>query len=154
MKFGLISCSKKKVRSRCSAEQMYSRSPLFRLALTYAKEVYDLVTILSAKYNVIAPTDVIDPYDLTLSKLPVRAREVWSEQAVLNLLSRFHIKSGDEAFFHAGKEYRDLLVQRLTAHRITCVVPLQGLKIGEQMAWYKKALSQDHKHVKPGLGRR
>lgn len=42
---------------------MYSLSPLFRLQSAFVKKHYDAWRILSAKYGLVAPDEIIEPYD-------------------------------------------------------------------------------------------
>jgi methionyl-tRNA formyltransferase len=66
---GLVSCAKSKRSYPCTAKEMYQPSDLFRKAYGYAVKRYDLVAILSAKYGLLLPDEVIEPYDLTLNMM-------------------------------------------------------------------------------------
>lgn len=64
-----ISCVKQKRNSPCRAKDMYI-SALFKKMYRYARSLNpDSLYILSAKYGVLSPNDVIEPYDVTLKKL-------------------------------------------------------------------------------------
>jgi hypothetical protein len=71
LKIGFISCTKKKKGFSCPSEEMYSISPLFQKAYSYCKDHYDKVYILSAKYGLLKPDQVIDPYDQTLNSMKI-----------------------------------------------------------------------------------
>jgi hypothetical protein len=140
MKLGIVSCSKRKMRGRHTAERAYSASPLFRLALAYAKRNYDSVAILSAKYGALEPHEMIDYYDVSFSGFSKRRREEWSGRVVSTLVSRFHLMQGDSVFLHVGLDYRSHLIPRLESMGLECVVPTRGMRLGQQMNWYKRQL--------------
>ncbi len=106
---------------------MYSPSALFSKAYTYASRIYDQVAILSAKYGLLLPDDVIDPYDLTLNKMPIDERQQWSEKVLEQMKKKLYLDEIDEVFFHAGKRYRELLIPTLEGMGKKCLVPLEGL---------------------------
>ena len=78
MKIALISCSKLKADHPCPARELYAPSQLFSLSCQYAKRNTDAVYILSAEYGLLAESDVIAPYDLTLSRLPEHRQRDWA----------------------------------------------------------------------------
>ena len=135
---GLISCTKSKRDYPCKASEMYSASDLFRKAYSYATKKYDFVAILSAKYGLLSPDDRIEPYNLTLNDMNSQQRKKWAEKVFSQMKTRFRLKDFDEVFFHAGKKYREQLIPMLKNLSIRCRVPLEGLTIGKQKAWYKE----------------
>src|SRR6266481_3140972 len=81
----LLSCVKSKRAYRCKASYMYT-SPLFRKMMAYAlslkpKSVY----ILSAKYGLLRPDDIIEPYEQTLKKMSARDRQQWARTVITKL---------------------------------------------------------------------
>ena len=52
-RIALISCTSNKKAHKCPARELYSESPLFRLAYAFAKLVADKIFILSAKYGLV-----------------------------------------------------------------------------------------------------
>jgi len=135
---GLVPCASLKQEYPCEASEMYSASDFFRKAYSYATKKYDFVVILSAKYGLLFPDDKIEPYDLTLNKMRSRQRKEWAEIVFNQMKRRLRLKDFDKVFFHAGKKYRQYLIPKLENIGIECEVPLEHLKIGEQMAWYNK----------------
>jgi len=77
---GLISCTKAKQAYRCKAREMYLASDLFRKAYKYCSGNYNRVAILSAKYGLLLPDDIIDPYNLTFNEMSSEELKVWSEK--------------------------------------------------------------------------
>lgn len=67
-KIGLVSCSQLKHKGRLPASRLYCSS-YFRAALREAQRQCDVVLILSAKYGVVLPDEVIESYDLSLTEL-------------------------------------------------------------------------------------
>ncbi|SFA52292.1 hypothetical protein SAMN05192569_103521 [Parageobacillus thermantarcticus] len=139
MKIALISCTKKKRSYRCVAKEMYEPSSLFTKAVAFVeKKGYDDWFILSAKYGLLPKDIVIDPYDVTLNQMKASEIKAWSEK-VFQQLKAIHPTEID---FFAGKKYRHYLIPMLESQGIRCRVPLQGMKIGEQLEFYNKALNE------------
>jgi len=135
-RIGLIPCTSKKKPCRCPVREMYSASPTFRKALGYALDHYDEVYILSAKHGLLALNDVIDHYNYTLIGKGRDIKREWSDMVVGQMHERGLLK-GDVAFFiHAGNDYRQFLVPILEGLGYSCIVPLTGLRQGEQAQWY------------------
>jgi hypothetical protein len=62
----LLSCVKSKLTHCCRAGDMYT-SPLFRKMMAYAESLRPKrIFILSAKYGLLRPDDLIEPYEQTL----------------------------------------------------------------------------------------
>lgn len=138
MKLGLISCTKSKQKRPCKACEMYKPSALFRKAYSYAIKNYDRVAILSAKYGLLLPDNKIEPYDLTLKNMSVAERRTWADRVFRQMKSTLPLDKIDEAFFHAGRPYRELLIPKLETSGVKCFVPLKGLSYGRQLAWYDR----------------
>lgn len=117
---------------------MYQASDLFRKAYAYATKNYDFVAILSAKYGLLLPDDVIGPYDLTLNDMNYQQRKEWADKAFDQMENRLRLREFDKIFFHAGKKYREHLIPKLENLGIHCEAPLKHLGIGKQKAWYKE----------------
>lgn len=137
---GLISCTKSKSDRRCTAREMYWRSALFRFAFRYASSRYQRVGILSAKYGFLLPDDVIEPYEMTLKTMRVNERKSWAERVLEQMADRMDLDGIASIYFHAGQEYRSYLIPLVEAMGKKCFVPLEGLGIGRQLAWYKANL--------------
>ena len=134
IKIALISCTKLKQSYPCEAQEMYLPSQLFKKAINYIKQKnYDKWFILSAKYRLLNPSDLIEPYDLTLNNIKLEKVKKWSEQ-VFNQLVVYNI---NEIYFYAGEKYRKYLIPLLEENNITCNIPLKGLGIGQQLQYYK-----------------
>ena len=144
---GLISCTKSKRNYPCKASEMYQASDLFRKAYSYATKNYDLVAILSAKYGLLLPDDKIEPYELTLNAMSFKQRKDWAEMVFRQMRTRLKLIDFNRVFFHAGKKYREHLIPRLENMGIQCEIPLEGIGIGKQKAWYKERASKRIKNL-------
>lgn len=75
---GFISCSGQKLDKPCEAQNLYC-SPLFRLSKSVIERTVGMWFILSAKYGLLRPNEVVAPYDKNLATMNAAAREQWSE---------------------------------------------------------------------------
>lgn len=105
MKVILISCVKKKQEGAHKAKDLYV-SPLFRKAWAYAQTLQaDRTYILSAKYGLTDPEQLIEKYDVTLNKMHSAERRAWA-QGVLDRMKQVGIDpQRDEFVILAGRNY-------------------------------------------------
>ena len=141
LKLGLVSCAKSKQQYPCKAEEMYQPSNLFTKAYEYASKHYDQVAILSAKYGLLLPHEVIEPYELTLKTMGRKAKKQWAERVYRQLKEKLDFNEIGEIYFHAGMDYREDLIPFLRRDSISIHVPLQGFRQGEQLHWYKRNIT-------------
>ena len=133
MKIVLISCVSKKHNYPCKAVEMYI-SPLFKGAYKYAKIINaDKIFILSAKYGLLDEDTLITPYNETLNTKSDKEIRIWADNVLAELREKTNIEE-DDFIFLAGAKYRKYLAQKLT----NVEVPLMGLSIGKQLAFYKE----------------
>ncbi len=138
MKIGLVSCGARKLDHPAPARELYTGT-LFRLASAYAERTCDEWYVLSALHGLVHPDEVLLPYDLTLAGVPIVGRWAWAA-GVLDGLEALGLRSGDTHWVVlAGWAYREFLTPRL---RGTVKVPLEGLRIGQQIARLKKLLEE------------
>lgn len=137
MKIALISCAKNKKDYECSAEDVYI-SALFTKAKEYvSRREYDAWFILSAKYGLLNPKELITPYDVTLNSMNREERMVWSSDVFCRLTKQ----NPNVVDFYAGKKYREFLIPMLEEVDIQCNVPLAGLGIGQQLSFYVRSMT-------------
>lgn len=132
----LIGCVSKKA-SGAPARDLYN-SELFRRRRAFAERSGRPWLILSALHGVVDPDTVLDPYDVTLKRMPKAARREWGRRVVSQLESRFGSLNGAEFEIHAGDEYVTAIATPLGERGASIVRPLQGLRIGEQLQWYDR----------------
>lgn len=129
-KIVFISCVKSKCSHPTRAEALYLGA-LFTKALRYARSLSpDHIYILSAEHGVLELDAIVAPYEKTLITMRLFERRAWAEKVIAQLRSKVDLQN-DEFVFLAGKHYRD----GLTAHLVHYSVPMEGLRIGEQLGW-------------------
>lgn len=83
----LVSCGKRKSDYPCQAKDMYN-SYRFQKLKEIAQNIGLQWFILSAKYGLLPPDQIIDPYDMCLTDCSDDYRQLWTEK-VIQSLSRF-----------------------------------------------------------------
>ena len=134
----LLSCVATKAPTPQPAEQLY-QSPLFEKSLAYGKSLHpDDMFILSAKHYLLPLQKVIAPYNKTLNEMDADQKKEWSEQIVRMLKQHGFNPERDKFIILAGSSYRKYLEPMLK----NVEVPVEGLRIGQQMQWYNKQLKK------------
>ena len=141
MKLGLVSCAKSKQKHPCRAEDMYTPSSLFRKAYKYSKKRYDQVAILSAKYGLLLPQEIIEPYELTLKTMKVSEKRLWAIRVHGQLHEKVGLTRVDSVYFHTGLDYRRYLIPLLKNDGLEVSIPLENLSLGQQLQWYNNECS-------------
>lgn len=136
MRVALVSCGKRKAAAASPARALYS-SRLFDLHAQWAERFCDRWYILSAKYGLVAPDRVLEPYDETLKAMrpgQVRTWGVWVASQV-----RAAVPATDTLVMLAGQDYAGFLAH--LAHRVER--PLDAIpdrRFGYRMQWLKQQL--------------
>jgi len=131
-KIVLISCVKTKLNHAALAKDLYV-SQLFKSSLAYARSLNpDAIYILSAKYGVVKLDQEIEPYEMTLNKMPVDASKEWAKNVVIKLKEVADLEK-DKIIFIAGEKYRRFLIPHIRNYEI----PLKGLSFGNQLKYMK-----------------
>ena len=130
----LLGCVKSKLDVPAPAEELYV-SPLFRKRRAYAEFLGQPWFVLSALHGLLAPSDVVEPYDMALSAQGVQFRRAWGQRAATQLREACDL-NGKVVEIHAGSAYVDALEPLLQADGANVQVPLRGLNQGQHLAWY------------------
>jgi len=128
----LVSCVSKKLPQPAPAQELYV-SALFEKSRKYAQKYADRWYILSAKHDLVAPDQVIAPYDETLNDMRKADRDAWARK-VLAQLSKV-TEPGDTLVFLAGKRYTHGIVPELKRRGYWVEEPMEGLPIGKRLRW-------------------
>ena len=128
----LVSCVAKKSARSMPARALYC-SDLFEKSRDFVERQKGEWFILSAKHGLVAPNQVIEPYNETLKDKTASERFQWAHGVIENL--RPHCPPGTTVVILAGEKYREFLVSLLHELRCTVEIPMEGLKIGEQLSW-------------------
>lgn len=136
VRIALVACVKSKRRSPAPARDLYV-SPLFRAARRYAETRADRWYVLSAKHHLVPPDEVLAPYELTLKATRAPERAAWADQVERELADV--LPANARVTMLAGARYREHLTGFLEGRGVPVDVPLEGLKLGEQLRWLKHA---------------
>ncbi len=131
----LLSCTKKKAPAPCPAEDLYAPSSFFRKAYALARRGARDTFILSAKHGLVHPGDVIAPYEQTLADSGRAERRAWALGVHRQLTARTEYREARTILWFAGEAYRQDLMPLVVGDGKRCVVPMEGLAQGEQLAW-------------------
>jgi hypothetical protein len=134
---GLVGCSKRKLAHAAPAALLYA-SPLFRLAARHCAASCGQWFVLSARHGLLAPDEVVAPYDLSLGRLGREGRAAWAGRIVGQLRARGLLGVGHRFELHAGAAYATQLAGLIDADQ-----PLRGLGIGQRLAWYRRRQPTD-----------
>jgi hypothetical protein len=136
----LISCVGKKLDHSAPAKDLYD-SPWFRLARRHVERQEGMWFILSAKYGLVPPDQIIEPYDQTLRTMNVTDRSAWARRVQRQM--DVAVRDAVCCVVLAGTQYREFLMDYLT-DRFKTEVPMEGLGIGEQLHWLLITLRGRH----------
>lgn len=129
----LISCVGKKKSFKCKAKDLYD-STWFHYGWRYAQSLNpDKIFILSAKHGLVDPETQIGPYQETLNTKGNKEIQEWAAGILKVLDQKTHLNK-DKFVIIAGEKYRRHLVGAICHYEI----PMDGLRIGEQLAWLKQ----------------
>jgi hypothetical protein len=134
----LVGCVSQKERIALPAKQLY-RSALFQGRRSHAEASARPWFIVSARYGLVEPDQVIEPYDLRISQLSRAERDAWARQVAAELADRVGGLDGVTVELHTGDEYASALRPHLKQAGATMARPLQGLRLGEQIRWYAQS---------------
>jgi hypothetical protein len=134
----LVECVKLKLDTTAPAKELYV-SPLWRRRREYAERCEGEWMILSAKHGLLDPERRIAPYDVALSDLSANERRRWGRRVISQLEDRLGSLDGTTFEIHAGSPYRRAIEAGIVERGGTVTAPLEGLGMGEQLAWYTSA---------------
>ena len=137
----LVGCVKSKLSHAAPAKDLYT-SALFRKERAYAEMAAELWFILSAEHGLVAPDQVLQPYELRLSTTPSSYRKDWGVRVVQQLQDTAGSLGGRTIEVHAGSAYVEPLRVELTQAGAHLVEPLAGLTLGQRLAWYSSHMRQ------------
>lgn len=138
----LVSCVSVKKTSKAAAADLYISS-WFKKAKAYTVERADVWFILSAKYGLVRPDTLVEPYEKTLNAMRKKERLEWADNVMKSILSNTTI--GDHVVLLAGARYREFLADKLSQLGYTVEAPLANMGIGEQLSWLGRNINQKTK---------
>ncbi|MFD2274618.1 DUF6884 domain-containing protein [Undibacterium arcticum] len=134
----LVSCVKSKRNEPVphQAQELYV-SQLFAGMRRYAQDHADRWYILSAEHGLLAPEQLIKPYEKTLVTMNFRQREEWAISVMRDLEAV--LQAGDEVIFGGDNLPIIFLECYLRERGIKVSIPMEGLMFGQQLQWLKRA---------------
>lgn len=127
----VINCKKTKRNIACEASKMYAGSSMFRAMRDFVEAYYDSYVILSAKYGVVLPDQIIEPYSQMIKSTGYAGKNetnilTESEKAVwiAEVLDHPVWKKYAHIDFHLSKNYWELLEPHFSAKSNTKVILL------------------------------
>jgi hypothetical protein len=133
----LVACVSVKHETAMPARLFYC-SAWFLKASAYADRIGDEWYILSAKFGPVRPEQVIPSYNDTLNTMSAQARRDWAKKVALDLLKI--LNPGDRVIFLVGDRYRQGLIEIVRQSGCSIEIPVEGLRIGEQLSWLNQRL--------------
>lgn len=135
----LIGCGKEKRPYPAMAQNLYTGN-LFLARREYAIRSRRPWAILSAKHGLVLPAKLLEPYDYTLDTR--EAAQVFANKVYGQLMlgaEGLELGEGDGFELHAGALYCEPLATYLRDADVEVELPVKGLGIGQQLAWYSSA---------------
>jgi hypothetical protein len=126
----LLGCGAAKLERPAAAIELYTGT-LYRKALACAQGWGGPWRILSARWSLLEPSQVIVPYDATLRT--VEQRRVWSTIVAHRLLCSTEPR--DVLIVLASSPYVDGWAPGIRKAGRVVLEPMRGLQIGERMRW-------------------
>jgi hypothetical protein len=131
----LVSCVSIKRATAAPAREFYASS-WFIAVRQYVEATGEPWYVLSAKYGLVTPMQVLAPYDETLNNMKIAERRAWASRVTAQMDQL--MPSVRTLAVFAGLRYREFLMDYLK-RRWTVEVPMKGLRIGEQLQWLHSA---------------
>lgn len=132
----LVACVGQKLPHAARAGHLY-QSDWFRKARAYAMLQGGRWFILSALHGLVAPSRLIEPYNVTLADLGAAERRAWGERVSAQLAEQIGPRT--PVVILAGRLYRDPLAAWAGSR---ASVPMQGMGIGQQKAWLARQIRE------------
>jgi len=128
----LVSCVGAKRPTATAAKDLYI-SDWFVKARRHVERTGCPWFILSAEHGLVPPDEVIAPYEKTLNTMSAGERRRWARRVIGQMAEL--MPAAKHIVFLAGARYREGLTEYLQQRGVVVDVPMQGLRIGEQISW-------------------
>jgi hypothetical protein len=127
----LVGCVKTKQTVPSPARELYTSS-LFTRRRGYAEASGSPWYVLSARHGLVAPDEVIAPYDVHLASQPSSYRSAWGVFVAEQLRRELGSLVGLVVEVHAGDAYVDAVRRPLEAAGVTVVDPVEPARWGRR----------------------
>jgi hypothetical protein len=115
-RIAIVSCKSRKQDYICSADEMYSPSPIYKTQREFCIKAYDEYYIISSEYGIISPQQIIKPYSraIKISWInPSKKHFIGGyKEGIIDLIEEqinWMINKGWIIDFHTSKTYYDPL---------------------------------------------
>jgi hypothetical protein len=135
----LLACVPQMNAKPMAARDLF-RSELFRRRRRYAEASGAPWWIVSTEYGLVAPDEVIAPHDTRITRLQTSARRQLGDRVATDLERELGTLAEKHLEIHAGAEFVRALGPALRDRGAHLTRPLEGLRIGKQLVWYRKRL--------------
>jgi len=132
----LVGCVKTKLATAARARDLYSGS-LFNRRRDWAERSGLPWFVVSARWGLVRPDEVIAPYDLHLADTSTAYRRAWGEFVAAQLVES-GIPAGASVELHAGQAYAMALRSAFASRRIDILDPVGATSMGDMLAWYDR----------------
>lgn len=122
-------------RRRPAPARELCTSTWFRLARAYAESQDCPWLLLSAKYGLVSPTEVISPYHFDVTTMGVSQRRSWGQR--IGDEARRKLPLSEQIVLVAGMRYCECLLPHLSELTEHVYLPLAGLSVGFQCGWLR-----------------
>ncbi|MDT0166473.1 hypothetical protein Q9R32_12990 [Actinotalea sp. AC32] len=133
----LIGCVKSKLARAAPARELYTGT-LFTRRLAYAQRSGVPWFVVSGRWGLVDPDEVIAPYDLDLGAMPAAYRRGWAAFVGAQLEMALGQASGTLVEVHAGHHYVEALRPVLRVMGAVLSDPVVAGSMGETLAWYDR----------------
>lgn len=132
---GFVGCASQKLRRPAPARELYVSS-LFKKASAYAQATCDRWYVLSAKHGLVHPDTVLEPYDMKLGTISGPPIQHWAKVVRNQLKDELAGLEDFRLVALCGGQYRTALDGGTWEYE----TPMEGLGIGQQLAWLTEKL--------------
>lgn len=132
----IVGCGATKLAHRAPAADLY-QGGYFMACAAYAKARFPVWRIVSAKYGLLKPSDIIEPYDCCLDTFTADELAAWAKQVQAQLASEFDLASTCFNLL-TGKAYSSAFEGLLHVANVFASLPRDGM--GYRMGFLKTAL--------------
>lgn len=116
-KIALIACVKDKQDRPMFAWEMYQGEDFKSWWKDAEQRGAHFIYILSGKYGLLHPEQIIEPYDFNLNEASEDEQKAWAK-AVLDKLRQHHDLQKDHFIIYANEHYRKYLVPNMTSYEV------------------------------------
>jgi len=128
----LVSCVKSKRSEAAPARELYT-STWFQRARAFVEPTGSPWYVLSARYGLLEPDEVIPPYEQTLNHMNAAERREWARR-VQSRLDELTLED-KRVVLLAGRLYREPILDYLHSRAAAVETPMARLAQGQQLQW-------------------